>query len=157
MQTAETRDQGTKGQKERPAERPAVRDVRVDQIGLVKLLVSQHAEPLIDSVKASLALKGAGVAEGDVYRGLLVSGGTVQTVSPELWLRAWKRKEITEAQFVAAISVNKTAALEAMGKSRLAEISTHAPATPQLRVSQIQKIPITVLDAVRSIAAALGD
>lgn len=136
-----------------PAKMP--RDVRLDHIGFVDELQKQFANPLKTKVKADFAGKSIERASGDCFDGLVVTG-TRLTVDPEKFLRLFERKAITRAQFVAAISVGRDAAIDCVSREDLAKISTEAPTTPSLRVGRIKGVEINLVDAVRSIAAAIG-
>jgi hypothetical protein len=86
-----------------------VRDVRIDQMGFVAELVKQHADVLKTKVKVRMLDDEIDRVTGDYFEGLLVRGKT-RTLDPKKLFKLVKSKQITEEQFLGAVSVKLPAA-----------------------------------------------
>jgi hypothetical protein len=131
------------------------RDARVDHLGYVNELVSQFANPLKAKVKEDLTKKRIDRAAGDAFECLLVPGSTA-SIDAEKFLLKWESGKITRAQFLAAISVGKEAALCCLSKDELARISTSKPKASALNVTKIKGVEVTLVEAVRAIEFVMG-
>jgi hypothetical protein len=134
---------------------PLPRDVRVDHLGLVGELVRQFAEPLKARVKASMDERETDRVEGDRFEALLVAGGVVQTIDPAKFLRLYERKLITRAQLLSALRVSADPAGEFLSRADIEKISEFKPSAAQLRVKRKAGVEVGLVEAVRSLAAAV--
>jgi len=130
-------------------------DPRVDQLGFVAELQKQFADDLKTVVKTDMLGADEDRRRGESFEAVLVQG-TTQTVNPERWVKLYETGRITRAQFMAALSVRRDHALDALGRDELAKISFQTTNTPALRVSRIKGVQVSLVDAVRSLAAAVA-
>jgi|SRR5665213_83439 len=127
---------------------------RVDQLGFAAEIQKRFAEPLKEKVKEELATRAEDRVAGERFEALLVRANT-HWVNPEKFLSLYESGKLTRDQFIAAVKVQRDAALNSMGRADLDEISTATPSTPALRVTQIKGAPLIELaDAVAAIATA---
>ena len=131
------------------------RDCRLDLIGYVAELQDRFADPLRDKVKSELIAARETNAAADAFEALIVEG--VKTdIDAAKFLKLYEAGKMTRAQFVEAISVRKGPALKVLSGVELGKISTESPIVPQMRVSRIKAVEVGLVDAVRSIAAAIN-
>jgi hypothetical protein len=131
------------------------RDVRVDHLGFVGELADEFAKPLRDRVKTDLEERGTPRVSGDAFQGLLVMVRS-SWIDADKFLRLYERKKMSRAQFLAAISVKKEPALQVLSGQDLAAITSEGNATPSLRVTRIKGVEVSLIEAVKTIAAAVG-
>lgn len=131
-----------------------MRDQRIDELGFINELVKHHAEPLKDKIKHGMTLAGAKCAEGDSFVGSLMTP-TVNTIDPNKFLRLFEMKHITRKQLLSALRVSNEAAKEFLSPEVIGRISTEAPGTDRLTVARIKGVQITLVNAVKHIAAAV--
>jgi hypothetical protein len=135
------------------AETPArKRDVRVDPIGVINVLVTEFQEPLIDAVKVKLD-KGDRV-EGDFFEGL-VSIGVQTKVDADGLVKLWEAGKVTRAQFVRMISVKTAEAKKILAEADLLRISTTELGSKSLRVTRKDGVDAGIIEAVNRLSAVL--
>lgn len=127
------------------------RDVRVDQIGFVNELVSQHANNLKTALKVRMDNDSIERVRGDVFEGLLVST-FVSTVPPAKLLALYEKDKITRAQFLSALSVRKEPLEAFLSGDEIRRISETTPGNPQLRVNRIKGVELKLVDAVKGLS-----
>jgi hypothetical protein len=140
---------------ETPAEAPrSIKDVDVDQIGYAAEIVKQHADVLKTKVKVKMLEDEVARVHGNLFEGLLI-GSRRRTLDPKKLYRLHKAGEITEAQFLAAVSVNLDAARQLLSGNQLDRLCDDAGENHSLRVTLIKGADVTAVVALRGLAAAI--
>jgi hypothetical protein len=125
---------------------------RVDQIGFFKELEKRYVNKLYDGVKATAADKQAVRVEGDHFIGRLVAG-SYSEIDVFKFVKACRRKKMTDAQIFACMSVRVKEAGEHFGERDLAEMSTVTAKRPALYVDRMPDFEPTLAEALKG----LGD
>jgi hypothetical protein len=131
-----------------------VRDVRIDQMGFVAELVKQHADVLKTKVKVRMLEDEIDRVTGDYFEGLLVRGKT-RTLDPKKLFKLVKSKQITEEQFLGAISVKLPAAEQLLSGNDMAKLCDETDASPQLRASRIKGVELKLVQVVQGLASSI--
>lgn len=131
------------------------RDVRVDQIGFVNELQTKYVDPIKKAVKARMLERASQLAAGDFFEGKLVTGGVVGTLDPRKVFRLVKNGKLTESQFLDCVKVERGKLEEFVSGKDLDRMSEFLPATPQLRVTRIKGVEVTLVDAIKALGKDL--
>ncbi len=126
-------------------------DARIDQLGYVRELEKQFAEPLNAAVKAEMKARKLERLAGDRFSGLLVLSKS-RWVDPAKFLKLYESGKISRAAFLDAISVQCKAAEKLIGQVQLDKMSTFSSPTPRLCVDRIKGVEIKLVDAIEQLA-----
>ena len=131
-----------------------VRDVRIDQMGFVAELVKHHADVLKTKVKVRMLEDETHRVTGDFFEGLLVKGKT-RTLDPKKLFKLVKSKQITEEQFLGAVTVKLPAAEQLLSGNEMAKLCDEADASPSLRVTRCKGVELKLVDVVQGLAKSI--
>jgi len=140
-----------------PAPDEAVRDRRIDWLGAVKELAKYFDEQVKPKVKATLVGKKAARAVGDFFESILVPGQPVASIDPAKFLRLYEQGKIKKADFVAALTVNKTAAAKVLSGKEIDAISLPGkPRDDSLTVTRRKGVEFDLVKAIKTMGEELA-
>ena len=134
---------------------PVHRNCLVDEVGFVNELYDQHVKKRLDQVKASMLDGKQDLVEGDFFQGRLVAGGVVRSIIAKKFHALIAKGQISEAQFLECISVNRSKAEEYVGGAQLDKMSTEKSAAPKLTVTRKKGVVLQLVDVVKNLRATL--
>lgn len=138
-----------------PAELQIVRESRLDQLGMVNELVKQYFDPLNDAVKKTLKTKGVKHAVADHFEGKLVDASP-ESIDPGKFLKLYEDGRLKRHELLKCLSIHKKAATEFLSGKEISAISKPLAPFCALYVTRIKGVEIELVDAVKSIAAAVA-
>lgn len=130
-------------------------DARIDQLGFAKEVAKHFMEPLNGEVKQAMLSRGIDRATGNHFEAVLASPNET-TIDSDKFLRKYEKKEMSRAQFLAAICIRKKEALVALSGDELAKISIVEPGTPRLTVPRLKGFEPSLADCITNLAEAIA-
>jgi hypothetical protein len=130
------------------------RDRRVDEIGLLKALIKQHLEPLIEKVRGYMDDNEIGQLLGTLFTAKLIEGAT-ETIDPGKFLKLWENGEMTRKDLIGCLKVTKKPACEVVPAATLRrrKIMTTNDPTVSLRVVANPGVDLGTADVIDGVDA----